>query len=227
MKLFQIIAFALIAIVFSPVQTLANNDRALEQLTSLNRMNPLQNPEFDRAGKILGRKILDRKNKVVGRVDDVIVNSNGTIASLQTDFDRLRLGTDLYLNYRSLNIRTRSTSYALGMDADEIEDFYPQLLADIETASGNNTSTFSVREMMGAPILSDKGRKIGKVKNVLFANNGGIVRALYAEFTSGILRGRTIAIPFRSANLQVKKNRITAVIDEEFADSMAKAAENN
>lgn len=226
MKLFQILVFAIIAITVTPHTTMAQSNRALEQLSDLNRINPLQNPEFDRADKVLRRKIIDRKNKVVGRVQDIVINQNGTIASIKTDFDRLRLGDDLYLNYRTMNISPRSNGYTLGMDANEIEDFYPQLLANMDTASGDGDDTFSVDTLMGAVLYAQDGRKIGKVKNILFGNNGGIARAVFAELSYGIRRGKTIAIPLRNANFSTKNGRARGTIDNDFADAMLKVAGN-
>lgn len=226
MKLLQILVIAIITITATPSVTMAQSNRALEQLSDLNRINPLQNPKFDRADKVLKRKIIDRKNKVVGRVQDIVIHKNGTIASIKTDFDRLHLGNDLYLNYRTMNISTRSNGYTLGMDADELEDFYPQLLANIETAAGDGGDTFSVEKLMGAILYAQDGRKIGKVKNILFGNNGGIARAVYAELTYGIRRGKTIAIPLRNANFSTKSGRTRGTIDNDFANAMLKVAGN-
>lgn len=226
MKSLHIIALAIIGIIMVPQTSMAQNSRALEQISDINRINPLQNPEFDRDTKIVNRKIIDRKNKVVGRVSDVIVNSNGTIASIITDFDRLRLGDDIALNYRNLNIRGRSDSYVLSMDADEIRDFYPQLLSGIETASGDGNSSFSVRKIAGAQLVAKDGRKIGKVKNVLFSNNGGIVRALYADLTYGKARGDTVAVPFRNVKFSTQKGRLKGTIDNDIADAMLQIADD-
>ena len=226
MKLLQILAVTFIALTAMPHSVMAQSNRALEQLSDLNRINPLQNPEFDRADKVLKRKIIDRKNKVVGRVQDVVINKNGTIASIKTDFDRLRLGDDLYLNYRTMNISTRSNGFTLGMDANEIEDFYPQLLANIDTASGDGEDTFAVSKLMGAILYAQDGRKIGKVKNILFGNNGGIVRAVYAELSYGVRRGKKIAIPLRNANFSTKNGRAIGTIDDNFADAVLAVAGN-
>lgn len=222
----RIFIVAALILFISTAPVLAQSNRALEQLSQLNRINPLQNPEFDRDSKIINRKIIDRKNKVVGRVQDVIINPNGTIASIVTDFDRLRLGDDIALNYRNLNIRSRADSYAMNMDSDEIRDFYPQLLADIETASGDGNNTFSVRKLSGAQILAEDGRRIGKVKNVLFANNGGIVRAINAELSYGTHRGDTVAIPFRNVNFQTVRGRLQGKVSDDFADAMMDIADN-
>ena len=222
----KIAAITILVLAFMPDVAMAQSNRSLEQLSNLNRINPLQNPEYDRGSKILNRKIIDRKNKVVGRVEDIIVNENGTIASLKTDFDRLRLGNDIYLNYRSMRVRALSNAYALNMDSNEIADLYPELLADIDTASGNNSDTFSVRKITGAFLKTRSGKKIGKVENVLFGSNGGIARALYVKLSHGVQRGDTIAVPFRNVKFSAQNGRLQGTIENDFAKAILKIADD-
>lgn len=225
MKFLTLVIIALIAITSAPsIGAAQSNNRAIEQLSDLNRISPLQNPEFERADKVIDRKIIDRKNKVVGNVNDIILNKNGTIASIRTDFDRLRLGNDINLNYRSLRIRTVSNGYSLPMDSDEIADFYPQLLADIETASGDGSSSFSVKNLLGTTIRASDGRRVGKVNNILFGANGGIASAIYVEISHGTQRGDTVAVPFRSVDFDTQRGRLRGTVSPKFADAMLQIA---
>ncbi len=230
MKLFAIPSLLItgltLALLLAPSAAFAQSNRTLEQLSELNRINPLQNPEFEKGKDVLSRKILDRKNKVIGEVQDIIVNPNGTIASIETDLDRLRLGSDVYLNYRSLRIRTVSDAYALNMDADEVTEFYPQLLADISTASGDSDDSFSMRKLIGANITAKDGRKLGKVDDLLLGANGGIVRAVYTKLSHRTQRGDTVAVPFRNFEFQNQNGRITASVSNNLADSMLKIADD-
>jgi len=226
MKILPLITLAALAIITLPSVSYAQVNRAMEQLSALNRIQPLQNPEFEAADDILGRKIIDRKNKVVGNARDVIINQNGTIASIQTDFDRLRLGSEVNLNFRTLRIGTVSNAYSLNMDSDEIAAFYPQLLSDIETASGDNTDTFSTRELLGTTLRAKDGRKLGKVESILFGANGGIASAVYAEMTYGTLRGEALAVPFRSVTFKTERGRLVGNVSNDLADAMIKIADD-
>ena len=215
-----IVALAVIAISLSAHMSYAQSARAIEQIKDFNRIKPLQNPDFEKADDILDRRLLDSKNRVVGEISDVIVNANGTISSIVTEFDRLRLGTELFLNYRSLGIQPRSDSYALRIDADEIEAFYPTLLAETQAASGVEDETMSLNKLIGAPLVSTNGRKVGKVKNILFNDNGSIIRAAYIELSTGLQRGETIAIPFRNIDFSMDGNRPKGTLEEDFIDAM-------
>jgi len=226
MRVLTIATLALITTVFAPTYTWAQSNRTLEQLSQLNRINPLQNPEYEQGSKVINRKIVDRKNKVVGRVEDIIVNKNGTLASIKTDLDRLRLGSSVHLNYRNMRIRTVSNAYALNMDSGEIADFYPQLLADIETASGDGADSFSMKKIIGASLRAKDGRRLGKVENVLLGSNGAVVRAVYAKLAYGTQRGDTIAVPFRNVNFASKNGRLSGTINNDVADAMLKIADD-
>ena len=112
------------------------------------------------------------------------------------------------------------------MDSDEISDFYPQLLADIETASGDGVDSFSMKKLMGAPLRAKDGRRLGKVENVLLGSNGAVVRAVYAKLSIGTQRGDTIAIPFRNVNFASKGGRLTGTINNDVADAVLKIADD-
>jgi len=226
MRIASFIAIATLIFATLPANAFAQSNRALEQLSALNRIDPMQNPEFDSAEDIINRKIVDRKNKVIGTADDVIINQNGTIASIRTELDRLRLGSEINLNFRTLRIRTVSNAYALNMDSDEIAELYPQLLSNIETASGDNANTFSTRELIGTTLRANDGRKLGKVGSILFSSNGGIASAVYAEMSYGTLRGETLAVPFRSIKFDSERGRLRGTIDNDLADAMISIADN-
>ena len=226
MKIASFLTLATLALAAISMPAQAQSNRALGQLSALNRIDPMQNPEFETADDIVGRKIIDRKNKVIGNVDDVIINQNGTISSIQTELDRLRLGDDINLNYRTLRIRSISNAYALNMDSDEIAELYPQLLANMETASGDNADTFSTRKLIGATLRSKDGRKLGKVDSILFSSNGGLASAVYADMSYGTLRGEKLAVPFRAITFASERGRLNGFVENDVADAMIALADD-
>ena len=106
-----------------------------QMLSEINRIAPLQNPEYRRTKEILGRKMLDGSHRVVGNVQDVIISRSGSIVSLLVDFDRLRLGAPAYLNYNTLDIKPAGNGYELAFNDEDIEKVYPQILAETESAA--------------------------------------------------------------------------------------------
>ncbi|GJL85758.1 MAG: hypothetical protein DHS20C02_15330 [Micavibrio sp.] len=195
----------------------------METLSELNRIDPMQRSSYERADKILRRRVLDNKNKVIGEVNDIILSSNGSIESLYVDFNRLRLGPAVYLNYRQMNISSVSNGYALAFDDNQMENIYPDLLANIATAAGEDEDDTSVKNVVGATVKSEDGRKIGEVKNVLFSANGGRAEVLYLAMAFGVLRGQKVGLPYGSleyrptaggkAEIIATKEQADAIID--------------
>lgn len=200
----------------------AQNARTLERLSEMNRINPLQNNDFEPSERVLNRDIQDRKNKIVGQVKDITIRQNGSIDTILVEFDRLRLSTDVPLNFRQLSIRSQGDSYALSLEDDEIEDLYPQLLANIDTASGGDDFALSAREITGIEIRTSEGRRIGEVRQILFGANGGRVDGLFVELSSGKNRGDTVAIPFRATKFNRKNGRLRGEITPQLASAILK-----
>ena len=200
----------------------------IDRLTELNRIPPLQHPDFHSAHQVLDRKILDRKNRTVGEAQDIILNRNGSILSLVIDFNRLRLTQPVYLNYRKHVDRPSSKGYILSLNDDQIEERYPELLSDIETASGQNNEKFSVQNLLGAPVEAEDGRRLGLVEDVLFGDEGRQAEALDIVFKRGMLRGDHIAVPINMVDIVSKASRKkqTIVVSNDEADAIITVAEN-
>lgn len=202
--------------------------RNLELLSQLNRIDAEQNPEFEDSKDVLGRRVLDSKNKVVGNVKDIIVSKSGSIQSLNVDFNRLRLNSDIFLNYRSLGVKPLSDAYALSFNSDQIEELYPTLLADINTASGANDETFNVRSVIRSNIKTIDGRTIGVVDDVLFDSEGARAMALMVKLNIGTLRGTKIALPFNSiAFNNAGAGRKHVILNPEMAQALVDYAKIN
>lgn len=221
-RFITIFAFIFIALPgFALAQQVGNSD-FYGSVTGLNRIKPLQNPEYQSSDKIVGRKILDNKNKVLGTVKDIVLTTNGSVSALYVDFDRLRLGSEVYLNYRTLNVEPIDNGYKLAYRDSQIEEMYPQFLADIESAAGEEDDTLSLNAVVGSPVRNAEGTRIGEVESVLFGSEGSWAEALYITMTSGTLRGQSVAVPFglvefkrAGKNMEVSLNKAQsdAIVD--------------
>lgn len=220
--LLRIFSALILLLVFSPPIDAQELNPTFNRLNEMNRIQPLQNPEYERTDRILGRRILDRKNKVVGQVHDVLLTRYGNISSLAVDFDRLRLREEVYLSYSDTQIRPASNGYVLGFDSAQIKALYPELLANIETAAGNS-DIFSVHKIVGADVKAQDGRTLGIVDQVLFGGNGSRAEALYVSL-NGMSRGKGVAIPFGSARMAYKEGQVSIMVSDDIADSMMTVA---
>ncbi len=198
----------------------ASYSRKAEQISAVNRMAPLQNPKYDRSEEILGRRVLDRKNKVVGDLRDVLLSPNGSIAFLDVNFDRIRLAQPVLVNYSGFSIEPVTNGYAMTFDAAEIEGVYPQMLAEIQTAAGEGAEIYSLKKLQGLTVKTESGRAIGRIDDVLFTGNGKRAEAFYVGLTAGTLRGRSVAVPFGEVNLANASSAREALVSDETADAL-------
>lgn len=196
-----------------------------ENLNTLNRIKPLQSPQFKKSAQILSSKIIDQQNKNVGKVEDVLVKANsGAVTSLQVDFDRLRLGQPVFLNYQEMKIGSVSNGYQLGLKGDELAEIYPELLANIETAAGTNNEILSVKSLIGQSVIGEDSRKIGEIQDVLFSKEGAKAEAVYVNVNSGIIRNVGVAIPIAALNISEFHGRVSATLPQDQADLLVEFA---
>lgn len=196
-----------------------------ELVTEMNRLKPLQNPKYVKAEEVLERRMLDRKNKVVGSVRDVILNDNGNISFLDVEFGKIQLSRPVFVNYGTMDIKPVSNGYVIGYDAKEIEDFYPTLLANIETAAGEEDS-YALSKMKGMEIWTASGRRIGKVDDVLFTANGQRAEALYVGMTLPTMGGKAVAIPFGEADYSQASSARRIVVADTMGDAIISTAQD-
>jgi sporulation protein YlmC with PRC-barrel domain len=192
--------------------------KLLEQLTTLNRYPPLRSSEFDLSSQVLGRRIIDRKNKVVGQIKDVIINSNGGVEMFLVEFDRLKVSGAVYMDANELKVGDFTKRYSIDMNDEELVTMFPTLLANTATAAGDATEMQSVGKVVGAEVISDDGRRLGTVENVLFDNSGKKARGLYVNFTHSAMGSNSFAIPFSMVSFAEKTGKTVIVVDPAEAD---------
>ncbi len=191
----------------------------IQEIAALNRIDPLQNPQYEQITDVLKRRMLDRKSKVVGSIRDLVLKDSGSIAYIDVDFDRMKLGRPVFVNYGTFNVRAVSNGYAMTFDSKEIEELYPTLLADIETAAGDDAA-LSLKKMKGLEVWTASGRKIGTVSDVLFGAEGQRAELLYVSLTTGNLRGKGVGIPFGKADYDQSSSHRRVIVPDDFAEAM-------
>lgn len=200
---------------FAEISTLAFQ----ESLTGLNRIKPLQNPKLEKAGEMLGRKVIDRQNRIVGQVKDVLIKAeDGQTSSLQVSFDRLRLRESVFLSFNEIKIGKSSNGYQVAFKDSEITDLYPEMLANIETAAGAEGEFLSLKKIIDIPVYNAKREKIGKIQEILFGNNGSQAQAVFLGISTGTIRNFGVAVPFASISFEERNGRMVASLQQDQTD---------
>lgn len=222
-------AIALLTLAFFMISSPAvadEYDAAYQTLTEMNRIQPLQNPQYEKDSKVLARRLIDRKNKVMGDVHDILVDKDGVVTSLNVDFNRLQHRDTVFLNYRKLKIRPAQNGFITNFNSDDVASLYPSFVADVESAAGGE-DVYSVKNLKGISVTAEDGRNLGTVDNILFGAEGERVEAVNVSLKTGILHGQTVAVPFKSVSVQNKMfGGQKAVIPNELADAVLNYAES-
>jgi sporulation protein YlmC with PRC-barrel domain len=219
-----VIAFGLIAIMMQ--QSYGQATTAFQQtLTEMNRMKPFQNPIWQRSADVMKSRILDRKNKTMGDLKDIILTGDGKMSSLKVELSRMQFETDIFLNAQELKFISNDRAFVMQYDEAEIKDLYPQLLADIETAGGATSDSISLDSLQNADVRAEDGRNLGKVEEVLFARNGGDAAAIMIRVRYKTISGQSVAVPFSSLKYQPDGTTFKVVVPNDQADDILKFAD--
>lgn len=197
----------------------------LETLNKLNDIKPMQNPNWERSSNTLKSRVLDKKNKVIGDLNDIIITPQGTISTLNVDLNRLQLG-EVPLNYSKLDIEAAPRAYTMEYAEEQIEEFYPELLANIDTAAGNTASQISVKSLVGSSVYASDGRRIGDVEEVMFSERGERAEALLIRVNYKTVRGENVAIPFSSAKYEPNGSRFKVSVSNSDAETILQFADD-
>jgi sporulation protein YlmC with PRC-barrel domain len=189
----------------------------VEALPQLNRLKPLQNPRMVKSDSVLGGTVSDSQNKIVGSVEDITVNADGSLAALEINFDRLRLQEPVYLSSAATKIIASSNGYKIGLVGADIAAQYPQLLAEIETASGDG-SIPSVKSMIGASVMDENNAKIGEIADILMNEERTRIDALYVMVDA--VRDHGVAVPFAFIGFDESNGIIRARMSNDDRDAV-------
>lgn len=219
----KILGIALILALYMPVDAISATPGQVvkfqSDLRDLNRIKPLQNPRHELASDVIGASLVDSENKVIGEVGDVLVDSDGVVKSIFTDLDRLHLGAGVYLDYRDLSVKNVSSGYKIGMNSQDVENTYPELLANIESASGGQ-NVGSVQSLMKMDVYSQDGVHLGRISEVLFDQSKTYLRGVYALISHKVIRNEGIAIPFSAVTFSQKSGADIITLDNDYVDAV-------
>ncbi len=179
-----------------------------EELSALNRIKPLQNPKLKKSASILGRSVIDRTSRIVGKVEDLILTKDGLPSSLSVSFDRLRLQQPVFLNFTDTKITVVSNGYKVGYEGAEIQAYYPELLAGIETAAGA-TGLLSLRTVLGKSVVtSEKNAVMGEITDILMDEDGTKALGFYMKLRARGFNEQGIAVPFAAVTFEDGPNGV-------------------
>lgn len=220
-------ALALAVLLNMPLQGHAQSYlNCLDTLTTINKSNPAQSPRHEKSERILNDRLLDSANQVIGEVKDVILNPQGEIINLDIEFDRLKIGTDrLTISYSDMNTEPAGNGYRIAFSKAQIIEMFPTLLETRPSEAHKSTpQALSLISMQNALVLTQGGKRIGRVHDILFDNLGGKALYLYIGMSNWASKAPMVAVPFDMVSYTIKANMIEIVVSDDMAKAMKETA---
>lgn len=181
----------------------ADSASAFQDIVKLNRIAPMQNPQYTLAEDVISRNIISRKNRVIGETQDLIMAKDGQVMALYVDLkNRNHTKQAAYLNIEALEVQFLNDAYRVNFDRNQIADILPQILASTATASGEGAEEVALSNIIGQPIRDSKGRSLGRAQTVLFKHNGKTADAIAVAISKHTI----MALPFGAITITPPAN---------------------
>lgn len=127
------------------------------------------------------KTLTDQNDIVIGSVQDFLINNQGEVQTLIGELNDMDLGS-AQLTLAFQDISQTQDSYALAMQAGNMEEELANFLANIETAAGEDTEPLiSARRLHGRHILLPTGESIGVVEQVVTDKNSEKILGVLIE----------------------------------------------
>ncbi len=123
--------------------------------------------------QIIGRKIVDQTNRVIGEVADIRLARRGIVVSYIANINGLSSGNGKYAFHSRMLKKPAQGAFSVSVHRNDLGGF----INAIEPAGGDS-NTFSARSLLGAKVKGFDGQRLGTVQSVLLNNSGTRVFAL-------------------------------------------------
>lgn len=194
------------------------NEAYTAALLDLNRTKASQR-KFAEGEDILKRRLLDKNNRTIGRIDDVAIGPDGKLQTIMADMSG-GFSQTMAFNVQSYVVDPTPDTFTIALDKDQIQQNQAQLLAQVETAAGE-APVATLRNLRGSDVRDTSGRLVGQVRDVLIDDISQQTAALLTAVQIGNNRGATIAIPYDPTAIAANGNKITVNVTPEQADTIA------
>lgn len=183
-------------------------------LLALNKSPVTQNPDYSLGRQVVRRRLLDKNNRAIGKINDIILLPDGKFKSIEASITTAGFRENVGFNVESYVIDPTDSSFTIAMDKAQINQNMAQLMSDIETSSGPD-APLTLNSLRGANIVDPKGVAIAKIEDAVVNDKQGLVQALLVRMSAGKNRGSVMAIPYEAAEVRGSGSRIDLVLRDD------------
>ncbi|PZP54720.1 MAG: hypothetical protein DI586_09040 [Micavibrio aeruginosavorus] len=208
----------------SPLRAEGMADQAYTAtLLELNRVKPGQNPDLILGKNQLNGRILDKNQRTIGKVRDILVAPNGKFETVLTKIDVSGFREEVAFDVASYVTEPTPDTFTVALDKDQLKQNMPKLMAATNTAAGSSSS-LTISSLQNGTIYKPDGTVIAKVKDVLIDTRNMQISSLVVKLSSGNNRGAEIAIPYEAAAAKLNGNKVDLTVTDAQAEVIASMA---
>lgn len=164
-------------------------------LLDLNRIRAGQNPALSLGHNQLNARILDKNQRTIGKVEDIIVAPDGSFQTLTTNIETSGFREEVAFDVKSYVVTPTPDTFTVSLDKAQLKQNAAKLIA---AAGLHDDALFSIRSLQGAEIHKTDGVLVARVKDVLIDNRKLQIVSLLVVTMTGDNRGAALAIPYEA-----------------------------
>ena len=196
-----------------------DSDAYQQRLISLNK----NIDQYQSIENQLHQAIQSAEAENIGEIEDFLINENGDIEKVVTNFSDMGLGDQsLHIDIATITQSDMNNAYQLAEAEFNVEEQMASILSTIETAAGSNDLSnapdidlISAHRLQGRNILTNDGENLGQVIDVITDQSAQkVVGVIIQNFD----QGSNIALPYPTG-LRIKNTGLSN--DLEIQDHFA------
>ena len=192
-------------------------------LLELNRIRPDQNPGLKSGAAQLEARLLDKNQRTLGRVEDIIVTPEGKFKDIITRIDTAGFREKVAFDVESYVTTPTPDTFTVSLDKTQIKQNIAKLRAAARIELTEN-GPFSVVSLRNGLIYKVDGSQIAKVKDVLIDGKKLKIVSLLLTITFGDKRDATIAVPYEAAMARLQGSRAILTVTDAQAEVISSMA---
>ena len=214
------VILVLLILILTPVIAHAEGmakDAYTATILDLNRVKPKQNPLFTPGSQILSARILDKNQRTIGKVENIILTPEGNFQTLLTTIDATGFRQQAAFDVGAYVTEPTPDSFTVAMDKTQIKQNAQEFISALPPAAGEN-GPFTLKSLQNGTIEKADGAVIARVTNALVSVKSSQVAALLVTISTGDHRGSELAIPYEAVSAKLIGSKAVLRVTDEQAD---------
>ncbi len=195
----------------------------MAKLLELNKIRPEQSPNFVLGDTQLKGRVIDKNQRTMGRVNNIIVGPDGKYQTILTRTEESGFREEVAIDVATYISNQTPNTFTVSLDRDQLKNNMARLLAATSTAAGED-SPLTIANLQRGTIYKTGRKPVAGVSDVLVDAKNMQIVALIVKMTSGQNQRDPIAIPYEAMSVKRNGDKLELTITDAQADMIASMA---